>query len=88
MCAEKRKKRRETLPLLRRLRANPTQTRREVREKLRFPEELNALAAEHFALVVYLCDDLLQLQQARSTTTTTTAAAAIRFYKVARRLPM
>ena len=59
--------------------ANPVQTRHEVRVKLRFPD---ALAAEVFALTVFLCDDLLHLNPNASNQ----AAAAFRFFT--KRMPM
>ena len=43
---------------------------------------LDELAAEVFALTVFLCDDLLQLKPA------STPAAATRFFAIAKRLPM
>ena len=47
---------------------------------------LDALAAEVFALTVFLCDDLLQLKP--TLTTTITASAASRFFTIASKLPM
>jgi len=47
---------------------------------------LDELAAEVFALTVFLCDDLLKLKPATATTTTTTTAT--RFFTVATRLLM
>ena len=52
--------------------ANPTQTKHEVRVKLGV---LVALAAEVFALTVFLCDDLLQLKPASHPAVTAAAAA-------------
>jgi len=50
---------------------------------------LDALAAEVFALTVFLCDDLLQLQPASHLAATPNpAAAATRFFVIAKRLPM
>jgi len=43
-------------------------------------------AAEVFALFVFLCDDLLQLEETGDQKQAT--AAAIRFFGIARRLPM
>ena len=51
----------EAVSLLERFVANPAQTRHEVRVKLGVLDEL---AAEVFALTVFLCDDLLQLKPA------------------------
>ena len=47
---------------------------------------LAALAAEVFALTVFLCDDLLQLNPALVTTTAATDAA--RFFTIASKLPI
>ena len=66
--------------LLKRFTANPAMTRHELRVRL-VPEEL---AAELFALTVFLCDDLLCLK----TPTKVTATAASRFFDVVKRLPM
>ena len=50
---------------------------------------LAALAAEVFALTVFLCDDLLQLKPAfHLAATPYHAASAIRFFTIAKRLPM
>jgi len=73
--------RRQIVSLLERFLANPAQTRHEIRAKLGVLDEL---AAELFALTVFLCDDLLQLKPASVTTTTT----ATRFFAIATRLPM
>ena len=67
--------------LLERFIANPTQTRYEVRVKLGV---LDALAAELYAVTVFLCDDLLQLKPAFYTT----ASAAVRFFSIVSKLPM
>ena len=71
----------EVVSLLERFMANPTLTRHELRVKLRFPDEL---AAEVFALTVFLCDDLLQLKPASGPAD----AAATRFFTIASKLPM
>jgi len=42
------------------------------------------LAAERYALIVFLCDGLLKLKPAPSSN----PAAAVRFFTVAKRLPM
>ena len=67
------------MSLLERFIANPAQIRHEVRAKLGL---LDALAAEVFALTVFLCDDLLQLKPAA------TPATAARFFTIAKRLPL
>jgi len=64
--------------LLERFMANPALTRRELRVKLGMLDEL---AAEVFALTVFLCDDLLQLKSASN-------PAATRFFTIASKLPM
>ena len=69
--------------LLERFMADPMQTRHEVRVKLGVLDEL---AAEVFALAVFLCDDLLQLKGIF--TIKPAAAAAVCFFAVAKRLPM
>ena len=68
----------EAVSLLERFVANPAQTRYEVRVKLGMLDEL---AAEVFALTVFLCDDLLQLKPAADT-------GALRFFTIAVKLPM
>jgi len=68
--------------VLERFIANQVQTRHELRERL---GGLDALAAEVFALTVFLCDDLLQLKLAP---TTITSSAATRFFTIASKLPM
>jgi len=77
----------EAVSLLERFLANPAQTRHEVRVKLGVLDEL---AAEVFALTVFLCDDLLQLKPASHLAATPdhAAATAIRFFAIAKRLPM
>ena len=74
----------EVVSLLERFRANPTQTCSEVRVKLGVLDEL---AAEVFALTVFLCDDLLQLKPAAHPAHPT-AAATTRFFAIASKLPM
>jgi len=64
--------------LLKRFVANPAQTRHEIQVK---HGVISALAAEVFALMVFLCDNLLQLKS-------TSRPAAARFFRVAKRLPM
>jgi len=76
----------KVVALLERFVTNQGQTRHEVRLSLGLQDEV---AAEIFAFVVFLCFDLLQLNPAlASTTTGVTAAAAVRFFAIARRLPM
>ena len=82
----------EVLSLLERFQANPMQTRHEVRLKLGLQDEL---AAELFAVIVFLCDELLRLKPVASpssskpsSSTAAAAAAAIRFFVIAQRLPM
>ena len=73
----------EVVSLLEGFLANPAQTRHELRVKLGV---LDALAAEVFALTVFLCDDLLQLKP--TLTTTITASAASCFFTIASKFPM
>jgi len=97
----------EAVELLERFMANPRQTRHEVRVKLGVLDEL---AAEIFALTVFLCDDFLQIKlsnQATAAANTTTppptttitsidlittggggGGGAVRYFSIARRLPM
>jgi len=75
----------EVVSVLERFIANPAQTRHERRVKLGI---LDALAAEVFALTVFLCDDLLQLKPALASTTAASAAQALRFFTMASKLPM
>ena len=72
-------KRTEVAALLERFTVNPAQTRHELRVKLGI---LDALAAEVFALTVFLCDDLLQLRPAF------TSSPAARFFIIVNILPM
>ena len=81
---QKKCKRTEVVSLLERFIANPTQTRQELCMKLGMLDEL---AAEVFALVVYLCDELLQFTPASHLSSATTAAAT-RFFAIAAMLPM
>jgi len=78
----------EVVPVLERFVANPALTRHEVRVKLGM---LDDLAAEVFALTVFLCDELLHLKPASHLAATpdhATAATATRFFAIAKRLPM
>ena len=74
---------REVVSLLERFIANPTLTRHEVRVNLGVLEEV---AAEVFALTVFLCDDLLQLKPALGAASTSEFAR--RFFTITKRLPM
>jgi len=76
----RRKCKTEAVSLLKRFIANPAQTRQEVRVKLGVLDEL---AAEVFALTVFLCDGFLQLKPASHPT-----AAATRFFAITVMLPM
>jgi len=69
----------EVVTLLERFKENPGLTRQQVRVELGLLDEL---AAEMFALVVFVSDGLLQIKD----TTTTTPAA--RFFSIAARLPL
>jgi len=71
----------EATLLLERFMANPSQTRYEVRLKL---GQLNDLAAEFFALIVFLCDDLLRLKL----DDVPPHSAAVRYFAIASKLPM
>jgi len=75
-----REKKIEVVSVLERFIANPAQTRHELHAKLGLLDEL---AAEVFALTVFLCDDLLQLKPASYP-----ATAATRFFTIAKRLPL
>jgi len=77
----------EAVQLLERFIDNPTLTRHELRVKLGMLDEL---AAQLYAVPVFLCDDLLRLKPAPlvPTTTTTTTIAATRFFAIAFQLPM
>ena len=79
----------EVVSLLEKFMDNATQVRHGVRVKLGVRE---ALAAEVFALTVFLCDDLFQASPCRTTRSRShgysAAAAAIRFFKVVAKFPM
>ena len=75
--ARKRRKT-EAVSLLERFIDNPAQTRHDVRVTLRV---LNELAAEVFALTVFLCDDLLQFKPTLPATITSSTAAT-RFFAI------
>jgi len=72
---------REVLALLERFQENPAETIRQVRVELGFLEEM---AAEVFALVVFLSDGLLQICQAEKVVT----SPAARFFSISKRLPL
>ena len=74
----------EIAAVLEKFAANPEKTRRELRVKLGVLDEL---AAEIFALVIFLCDDQLQLKPALATIDTSNSAA-LSFFSIVRRLPM
>ena len=76
------KERPDIVSLLERFMASPEQTRHEVRVKLGVLDEL---AAEIFALTVFLCDDLLQLKPALAPAPDTDAT---RFFAIITKLPM
>jgi len=67
----------KVVSLLERFLTNPAQIRHELRVKLGVLDEL---AAEAFALTVFLCDDLLQFKPAHP--------AATRFFAITHKLPM
>ena len=71
------------LSVLKRFTTNPAQTRREVRTKLGVLDEL---AAELFALTVFMCDGLLQLNPALAITIS--GIDVVRFFASMKRLPM
>jgi len=78
----RKRKNTEVVSLLKRFMAKSAQTRHEVRVKLGVLDEL---AAEVYALTVFLCDDLLQLKPALPITAFT---ATTRFFVIASKLPM
>ena len=84
----------EAVSLLEKFLINPQQTRHELRVKLCFLAELVAAV---FALMVFLCDDLLEIKPAFKTRRTSQAATATvpvgnvdaaRFLTIASKLPM
>jgi len=81
----RKEKRSEIVSLLERFMANPALTRHDLCVRLGV---LDDLAAEVFALVVFLCDDLLQLKPASHLAATPDHTAASRFFTIAKRLPM
>ena len=77
----------DIVSLLERFLDNPAQTSHELRVKLGV---LDPLAAELFAVVVFLCDDLLHLKPASHLAAIPdhAAAAATRFFAIASKLPL
>ena len=69
----------EVVTLLERFKSDASKTRSEVRLELGLIDEL---AAEMFALVVFVSDGLLQVKD------TTTPSPAARFFSIVRRLPL
>ena len=67
----------EVASLLQRFKENSEETRSQMRVELGLDD---ALAAEMFALVVFVSDGLLQIKDA--------ASSAARFFSIARRLPL
>ena len=74
----------EVQEILRRFRDDPEGTRQQVRIEVGWYEEL---AAEFFAMVVFLCDGLLEVKEPADSVTGAMAAER-RFMGIARRLPM
>jgi len=70
----------KTLALLQRFKENPGETRFRVRRELGL---IDQLAAEVFAIVVFVCDGLLQVSQS-----TNAATPAARFVFIASQLPL
>jgi len=68
----------EVVTLLERFKENPVETRHQVRVKLGLAD---ALAAEMFALVVFVSDGLLQVK-------VTIATPAARFFSIVAQLPL
>jgi len=75
----KKRKKTEIAMLLERFVTNPVQARHELHMKLGLLDEL---AAELFATIVFLCDDLLQRKPAPA------PSGAARFFTIASKLPM
>jgi len=70
----------EVVSLLERFKTDPAMTRRALRVELGLLDEM---AAEMFALVVFVSDGLLQIND-----TTTTPSPAARFFRIATHLPL
>jgi len=81
LYAARRERKPEVITLLQRFRENPGVTRYAVGLELGFSEEM---AAEVFALVVFVSDGLLEIRQ----TVTATAASATRLFSIAAQLPL
>lgn len=77
----KRREKHEVVSLLERFRDHPEQTRYQTRQELRW---YDVDAAANYALMIFLCDELLSLTEAAETTN----PEAIRFLRMASRLPM
>ena len=75
----------EIVLLLERFVANPALTRRELRVKFGV---LDGVAAEIFAAMIFLCDELLQIRRTRASHQKSAAADATRFLVIAKKLPM
>ena len=75
----------EVVALLERFIDNPTQTRHELRLRLGVRDEL---AAEVFALTVFLCDGLLQPRLPALAAPVNVPNPAARFFAIARKLPL
>jgi hypothetical protein len=75
----------ESLQLMEKFRADPHQTRYEVRREL---GGLGSLAAELFAKVVFLCDDFLVRKPYSRYSPKTTENTMKRFFSIAEQLPM
>jgi len=75
----RKERRKKVVTLLERFKENPDETRHAMRVEIGWHE---ILAAEMFALVVFVSDGLLQIND------TTTPSPAARFFKIAGRLPI
>jgi len=75
----------EVATLLERFKENPEGTRHAMRVEVGWYDEM---AAEMFALVVFVSDGLLQVALGDQSTPATPAAAAARFFSIAKRLPL
>jgi len=71
----------EVVTLLKRFKSDAAQTRHAIRVELGFIDEL---AAEMFAMVVLVSDELLQVKKRVNTT----PSPAARFFRIASRLPL
>ena len=75
----------EVVTVLERFVSNPSQTSHEVRVKLGV---LDALAAELYAITVFLCDGLLQLKLTAMEPSNRAAIPAHQFFVIAKRFPL